>query len=168
MSSLDISSTHESGHLTAKQAVSYSEIAAALIAGLRMCPRCPPWPSARDVIRRLSHAPDLLLIGVLLEARVEVLPPLEEHRVADQFEPGGELEGGVGEELLQFIRRHVLNGLDLVLVDIEVDVSLDEEDIVDCNAPLVLSSARGKGPEWALILYLLLSCSPHWPLLGAL
>lgn len=39
-----------------------------------------------------SHAPNLLLVLVGLEARVKVRPPLKEHRVADELEPGCELE----------------------------------------------------------------------------
>lgn len=83
-----------------------------------------------------QHAPNLLLVGVILQARVEMLPPLKQHRVADELEPGGELQSGVGEELLELVRRNVLGGLDLVGAGIEVDVGFDEEDVVDWETTL--------------------------------
>lgn len=58
-------------------------------------------------------------------------PPLEEHRVANELEPGREFEARVLEHLLQLLRRDVLCGLHLVLVGVDVDVGLDEEDVVD-------------------------------------
>lgn len=79
-----------------------------------------------------QHAPNLLLVGVLLKPRVKVLPPLEEHRVADELEPGRELEARVLEQLLESVGGGVLRGLDLVLVGVEVDVGLDEENVIDC------------------------------------
>jgi hypothetical protein len=79
----------------------------------------------------LQHAADLLLVEVLVQTSVKVLPPLEEHRVADELEPGGELETGVLEQLLQVVGGDVLCGLDLVGADVEVDVGLDEQDVVN-------------------------------------
>ena len=80
---------------------------------------------------RPLHATNLLLVHVLVEARVEVLPPVEEHRVADELEPGGELEGGILEHLLQAVGRDPLRGSHLVLTGGEINVGLDEEDVVD-------------------------------------
>lgn len=60
-----------------------------------------------------------------------MLPPLEKHRVADELEPGRELQARVLELLLQLFSRHILCGAHLVLVGIQVDVGLDEEDVVD-------------------------------------
>lgn len=74
---------------------------------------------------------NLLLVHVLLEARVEVSPPVKEERVADELEPGGELEAGVLKELLEAVGADVLGSLDLVGARVEVDVGLDEEDVVD-------------------------------------
>jgi hypothetical protein len=39
----------------------------------------------------ISHSSDFLFIHVLLEAVVQVLPPLEEERIANELEPRGEL-----------------------------------------------------------------------------
>ncbi len=78
-----------------------------------------------------EHAPDILLVCVFLQPRVEMVPPLEEHGLADEFEPRGELRGRVLEEGLEFVGSHVFGVLDLVLVDVEVDGSLDEQDIVN-------------------------------------
>lgn len=77
------------------------------------------------------HAPDLLLIHVRFEARVEVLPPVKKQRVADELEPRGEFQARVLEHLLQAVGRDVLRGLHLVLAGVEVDVGLDEEDVVN-------------------------------------
>lgn len=80
---------------------------------------------------RGSHAPDLLLVQIGVQARVEMRPPLKQHRIANQLEPGRELERWVVELLLQVIGRDVLSGLDFVLVDVKIDVGLDEQDVVD-------------------------------------
>lgn len=60
-----------------------------------------------------------------------MLPPLKEHRIADEFEPGGELECGIFKELLQAVGGDVLCVPDLVGVGGKVDVGLDEEDIIN-------------------------------------
>lgn len=77
------------------------------------------------------HPTDLLLVHVLLEARVKVLPPVEEQRVANELEPGRELEGRVLEHFLQAVGRDVLGVLHLILAGGEIDVGLDEENVVD-------------------------------------
>jgi hypothetical protein len=116
--------------------------------------------------RYLEHAANLLFILVLVEARIKVLPPLEQHGLADQLEPGRELQARILEERLQLPGRHILCRLDLVLVDVEINVGLDEEDIVDyklaCQFLVVMSPARRKIRRYSL------SCSPHLPSLGAL
>ena len=61
-----------------------------------------------------------------------MLPPLEQHRFADELEPRRELELRVLEQGLQLLGRDVFRVLNLVLVDVEVNVGLDEEDVVDC------------------------------------
>lgn len=79
----------------------------------------------------LYHATDLLLVGILLQACVEVLPPLKQHRVADELEPGGELEGRVLELLLQLLRADILGRLNFIDVGVEVNVGFDKQDIID-------------------------------------
>jgi len=83
----------------------------------------------------ISHAPDLLLVLELFEARFEVRPPLEQHRLADELEPRSELERRVLEQLLELLGRYISRGLDLVLVDVEIDIGLDEEDIINWAVP---------------------------------
>jgi hypothetical protein len=78
-----------------------------------------------------SHSPDLLLVQELLETRIEVLPPLEQHRFANELEPWRELQLGILEESLQILGRDIFCILDLVLVDVEVNIGLDEQDVVD-------------------------------------
>lgn len=80
---------------------------------------------------RSLHAANLLLVQVLVQTRIEVLPPLKQHRVADELEPGSEDQAGVVELLLELLWADILSIPDLVLVDIEVDIGLDEQDIVD-------------------------------------
>jgi hypothetical protein len=81
----------------------------------------------------LLHTSDLLLVQVLVEARVEVLPPLEEHRVTDELEPRSENQARIIELLLETFGSNVLGISDLVLVDVKVDVGLDEENVVNCS-----------------------------------
>ena len=83
-----------------------------------------------------EHSADLLLVHVLVEAAVQALPPLEEHRVADELEPRGELQRRVVKELLELLGRDVLCGLNLVGAGVKVDIRLDKEDVVNCEAAL--------------------------------
>lgn len=78
------------------------------------------------------HAPDVLLVQVLIEAGVEVRPPLKQHRLANKLEPGRELEARVFEELLKLIGRNVLGVANLVEVGVKIDIGLDEKDVIDC------------------------------------
>ena len=83
--------------------------------------------------KAISHASDLLLIHVLLQSRVDVLPPLEKHRFANKLEPGSKLEFGIGEELLLLVGVDVSRVPHLVQVGLKVDIGLDEKDIVDLS-----------------------------------
>lgn len=74
-------------------------------------------------------------------------PPLEQHRVADELEPRGELEVGLLEHLLQLIGGDVAGVADLVGVDLEVDVGLDEKDVVDCMTLVMHSTSFGNWNE---------------------
>lgn len=119
------------------------------------------------------HAADLLLIGVLVQTRVKALPPLKQHRVADELEPGSELQRGVLEELLEVLGADVLSSLDFVGAGVEIDVSLNEQDVVDYSnllakswSPLIpfsfpyfhyLSSL----PSWFTYSHALPTCR-HW------
>ena len=53
--------------------------------------------------RHSKHPPNLLLVLVLLQARIEMLPPLKQHRVADELEPRRKLEAGILKELLELL-----------------------------------------------------------------
>ena len=64
---------------------------------------------------------------------IQALPPLEEHGLADELEPRGELERRVLEELLELVGIDVFGVANLVGAGVEVDLGLDEEDIVDCS-----------------------------------
>lgn len=77
------------------------------------------------------HASNLLLVHVLIQAGIEVLPPLKEHGVANELEPRCENQAGVVELLLELLRSDVLCISDLVPVNVEIDVGLDEEDVVN-------------------------------------
>jgi hypothetical protein len=58
-------------------------------------------------------------------------PPFEQHSVANQFEPRGEFESGVGEHALEFFGGDVFGILDFVGVGCDIDIGLDEEDVVN-------------------------------------
>ena len=61
-----------------------------------------------------------------------MIPPLEQHCVADQLEPRSEPEAVVSKHSLKAILRNVLCILNLVRVGFVVDISFDDEDVVDC------------------------------------
>jgi hypothetical protein len=79
----------------------------------------------------LLHSSDLLLVHVLLQTLVEVLPPLEKQRMANELEPWGELQGRIIEHRLQTVGGDVSSVADFIEVGLEVDVCLDEENVVD-------------------------------------
>jgi hypothetical protein len=79
-----------------------------------------------------SHPSYLLFVHVLLDAVVQVLPPLEEQRVADEFEPGRKLERGVIEHGLQSVSSNVFGIADFVQIGLEINVGFDEENVVNC------------------------------------
>lgn len=91
-----------------------------------------------------------------------MLPPLEEHGLANELEPGSELERRILEQPLQLLRLDILRGLDLVGVDVEVNVRLDEQNVVDCDvllASVAASRGRSAGPgaAWGCELTLVLA-----------
>lgn len=81
-----------------------------------------------------QHAPDLLLFLELVECRgAKVAPPLEQHGLADELEPGREFQVGLPEHLLELVGGDVFGVAHLVRVDVEIDIRLDEEDVVNCS-----------------------------------
>ena len=72
------------------------------------------------------HSPYLSLSYVLLQARVEMFPPFEQHRSANQLEPGCEFQAIVFEHDLQLLVRNVLRCLNLVLVYLDIHICFDE------------------------------------------
>lgn len=58
-------------------------------------------------------------------------PPFKEHCLANQPEPRCELERLILEHGLQFVLSDKAAVTDLVGVDVQVDISLDEEDVVN-------------------------------------
>jgi hypothetical protein len=84
-----------------------------------------------------SHSSDLSLSGILLQARIKMLPPLEKHRLTDQLEPRRKDEFWVLEHDLQFVGSHVAAVFDFIGVDICIDVGLDEEDVVNWGINLL-------------------------------
>ena len=78
-----------------------------------------------------SHSSDLLLIHILLEALVEVFPPCEQERIANELEPRCELQLRIFEHRLQTISSNVSSVADFVQVGLEVNICLDEENVID-------------------------------------
>jgi hypothetical protein len=60
-----------------------------------------------------------------------MLPPFEQHRLANEFEPRCELQRRVIERLPQPVGGDIFDVHDLVLVDVQIDISLDEKDVVN-------------------------------------
>lgn len=79
------------------------------------------------------HASDGLLILVRRQV-LKVIPPLKQHRLADELEPRREDERLLFEHGLELGWRHVLDVLGLVGVNIEVNGGLGEEDVVNCRS----------------------------------
>ena len=59
-------------------------------------------------------------------------PPLEEHCLADQLEPRCKLERLILKHGFQLILGDKSAVTDFVGVDVEIDISFDEEDVVNC------------------------------------
>jgi hypothetical protein len=90
------------------------------------------------------HPSDLGFAKVLLKARVEVVPPLVKHAFADQLEPGCEFERLVFEHGPKVFLRDESRVANFVRVGVEVNVSLDEQDVVDC---IVVSHVLPESPH---------------------
>ena len=59
-------------------------------------------------------------------------PPLEEHSLADQLKPRCKLERLILKHGFQLILGDKSAVTDFVGVDVEIDISFDEEDVVNC------------------------------------
>jgi len=60
-----------------------------------------------------------------------VVPPLEQHALANELEPGCELVRLIPEHILELACGNVLRIAHLVRVDLEIDIGLNEQDVVD-------------------------------------
>jgi hypothetical protein len=78
-----------------------------------------------------SHSSNVLLAHVLLQPRIEVVPPLIQHALADKLEPWCELERRVFEHCLEVILGNVTGIAGFVGIDVKIDISLDEENIIN-------------------------------------
>lgn len=78
----------------------------------------------------LEHTPDILLIHIFVKPVIKVLPPLKEHRFANELEPRSEFEVWFLEHLLQPSCRHVTRILNLIWAGLEIDIGFDEENII--------------------------------------
>ena len=81
--------------------------------------------------RAVLHPSDLGLVLVLIQASIELIPPLEQHRVANQLEPWSKLEAVVLEHGLEVVLRHILCVLHLIRIGFVIDVGFDDEYIID-------------------------------------
>ena len=80
----------------------------------------------------VKHPPDRsLALELVKPSTFQVLPPLEQRTLADEFEPGREAKCVVFEHGLELVFVYVFGILDFVGVRLEIDVCLDEEDVVD-------------------------------------
>ena len=103
--------------------------------------------AASQILRSSSqHSPNLLFVRILVQPVVQMVPPFEQHRRANELEPRRELELLVLEHRVQLIFADVFVILYLILVDLEIDVRFDEEDIVDClNVSILLDRHSSYG-----------------------
>ena len=88
---------------------------------------------ANNVPRDLSlHPPNLCVsyefLGLVC---AQAAPPFEQHRIADQLEPRGELETGLGKHLSKFVRRDISSILDFSRVRFQINVSFDKNNVVN-------------------------------------
>jgi hypothetical protein len=60
-----------------------------------------------------------------------MLPPLEQQRMADEFEPGSKFEGGIIEHRLQPLGSNPSSVADFVQIRFKINIGFDEEDIVN-------------------------------------
>ena len=72
-----------------------------------------------------------MLVNVPLEPRIKALPPLEEHGLADELEPGREFERRVLKKLAQLVGAHVFRVAGLIGIGHNIDLGLDEENVVN-------------------------------------
>jgi hypothetical protein len=136
-------------------------------AGIGISKECSS--SRRRWLFRASHASDLSLSHILLQARVEVIPPFEQHAFADEFEPRCEFERLVLEHGLEVFLRDPSRVPSLVGVHVQVDVGFDEQDVVNyTNVSIVTVFTTQTGAFSLEPQDNLLSCSPHLPSLGDL
>ncbi len=63
---------------------------------------------------------------------VEVLPPLEKQRVANELEPRSEFQRAIAKHGLKLRGGNVSCVLDLIQIWLEVDIRLYEENVVNC------------------------------------
>ena len=109
------------------------------------------------------HSPNLRFVCVFVQPFIQVFPPFEQQRVAYQLEPGCELQSLVFEHRSQLFFRNVACVLDFVGIRFVVDVGFDKQDIVNYE-----SRRLARNLEHIRQKLDLLSCSPHFPSLGAL
>lgn len=84
-----------------------------------------------------SHPPDLRLVLVLFQI-IHILPPLKQHRIANELEPRSKAQAFILKHCLELVSSDIFVSLDLVRVDVEVDFCLDEEDIIDYRSHILI------------------------------
>lgn len=83
--------------------------------------------------KSISHPTDLSFTLILVKCGgTQVTPPLKQHRVADELEPGSEFQAGLLKHGLQLIGRHVAGIPHFIGAWLQVDIGLDEKNIVHC------------------------------------
>lgn len=93
-------------------------------------------PTASNISDTLPglHPANFLLVLVLVEGgSAQVAPPLEQHRVADQLKPGGELQVGLVEHGLQFLGIDVACIANFVRARRKINIRLNKQNVVNCD-----------------------------------
>lgn len=79
-----------------------------------------------------EHAANVLLVCKFAQSPLlHAVPPGEEHRCADELEPWREFQCWVFKVPLELLLGHILVIPYFVGVDLKIDISLDEQNVVD-------------------------------------
>jgi hypothetical protein len=120
-----------------------------------------------EVSSLLEHPADLCVVQIPVQSLIKVPPPLEQHRLADELEPGRELQVFVLKLSFEFAFRHVLDISYFVRIRVDVNFGgwLDEENVIDFANPR-LAAVRDMPGEtrltfmfppfsiaWSLVVY---------------
>ena len=87
---------------------------------------------ASSMLRQL-HPPYLGLVRILVQTIIQIVPPFEQHGIANQLKPWREFKAAILEHCPQLFLRDVSRILDFIRVWVVVDIGFDHENVVNCR-----------------------------------